>query len=77
VSGLSPDVIAVALFSLALGTAIITQPTKVAMATRNQFWLRSAPRRIFLRFAGIGFVAFGAYAVACMIFPPISIFPGA
>ena len=74
---LTLSLLAIALFGLAAGLALLARPEGVAEATGNRFWLRSPARRAFFRCgAGAGFLALGVLALLDLLSDSISILPG-
>ena len=74
---LNLSLLAIALFGLAGGLALLARPERVAEVTGNRFWLRSPRRRAFFRYgAGAGFLLLGALALLDLLSESISILPG-
>jgi len=70
------NLLVMAAIGITAGGAILLAPQQFATWTHNQFWLRSRLRRSYLRICGVGFIAFGIFAIACLLFPSIFPFPG-
>ncbi|HYE28345.1 MAG TPA: hypothetical protein VEA61_08950 [Allosphingosinicella sp.] len=74
---LTLSLLALALFGLAAGLAMLARPERVAAATGNSFWLRSARRRALFRYGGGGgFLALGGLALLDLLSDSLSILPG-